>query len=84
MYCSYRDSQTHLVSEILSSIIRQLVEQCDTVPSEVEAFRDRFASRRSMRPTEKDRVSLIVALSQRFAKTFVFIDALVSPMHPTV
>ncbi|KAM3439393.1 hypothetical protein MY4824_002668 [Beauveria thailandica] len=76
VYCNYRDSDTHNTLEILSSIVKQFVEQCPVLHSEVEAFRDRQMSMRSKSPAERDYLALIRTLSKRFAKAFVFIDAL--------
>ncbi|KAJ3499541.1 hypothetical protein NLG97_g247 [Lecanicillium saksenae] len=76
VYCDYRDSKTQDAPEILSSIVKQFVEQSCILHPEVEAFRDRHMSMRSKRPTERDYLALIITLSKRFNKTFVFIDAL--------
>jgi hypothetical protein len=76
-YFSYKDSRTHILSEVWSSIIRQLVEQTLTIPPEVEGFHTKFADMRSMRPSTKDHISLIQTVSQTFERTYLFIDALV-------
>ncbi|CAH0054414.1 unnamed protein product [Clonostachys solani] len=75
VYCNYKDSKTQSVSEIWSSIIRQFAEQCEPFPVEVQAFRDKFISKRSY-PTEDDLLSLVRHLTTMFKNSFVFIDAL--------
>lgn len=77
VYCDYQDPSTSSEVEIFSSITRQLAEQCEVIPVEVKAFRDRYTGKRSL-PSPEERVSLVRALAQHFERTYVFIDALVT------
>ena len=78
MYCDYSDAIARSEVGILSSIIRQLVEQCAHVPPEIRAFRDRYASRVT-RPTVEERIRM---LAQFFSRTYILIDALVGCPSP--
>ncbi|KAL8367153.1 hypothetical protein RB599_010243 [Gaeumannomyces hyphopodioides] len=75
VYCEYSDPISRSEVGILSSIIRQLVEQCARVPSEIRAFHDRYAGG-VIRPTVEERIGLIRLLAQLFDRTYVLIDAL--------
>ncbi|MCJ1307667.1 hypothetical protein MMC25_001315 [Agyrium rufum] len=75
VYCDYKDPKTQNASEILSSVIRQLSEQQDTLPPEVKTFRDKYLTKRRY-PSDEDRLSLASTLSQLFTKTYILIDAL--------
>lgn len=82
VFCEYSDPISRSEVGILSSLIQQLVRQCDHVPPEIRAFRDRHAGRVS-RPTTEERVSLVRLLAQLFDRTYVLIDALVGCLRPT-
>jgi hypothetical protein len=69
--------------EILSSIIRQLAEQCWPLPAELRAFYDRYHGKARSPPLE-ERVSLIRALAYLFTKTYILIDALVTPLRSLI
>ncbi|KAK3994869.1 ankyrin repeat-containing domain protein [Cladorrhinum sp. PSN332] len=75
IYCDYRDPTTKSEVEILSSITRQLAEQCKPLPLEVRTFRDRYAGKMT-RPSVEERLALIRFLAQRFRRTYILIDAL--------
>ncbi|KAH0522614.1 hypothetical protein TsFJ059_006437 [Trichoderma semiorbis] len=75
IFCDYKDPRTRSEVEIISSIIRQLAEQCKPLPSAVKAFRDKYLEKR-IDPSSDERLSLIKILSQLFDKTYVFVDAL--------
>jgi hypothetical protein len=64
------------VVELLSSIIRQLAEQCTPIPPEVKAFREKYMDTR-IHPTAEDRIPLIESISSFFERTYIFVDALV-------
>ncbi|KAM5357250.1 hypothetical protein ACJZ2D_016458 [Fusarium nematophilum] len=74
-YCDYQDRNTLSETSIWSSIIRQLVESCQQIPTEVTAFRDKYLEKRSL-PTDEERILLVKALSRLFQKTYILIDAL--------
>ncbi|RSL87145.1 hypothetical protein CDV31_016307 [Fusarium ambrosium] len=74
-YCDYQDRNTLSETSIWSSIIRQLVESCQQIPTEVTAFRDKYLEKRSL-PTNEERILLVKALSRLFQKTYILIDAL--------
>ncbi|KAB5560309.1 ankyrin repeat-containing domain protein [Coniochaeta sp. 2T2.1] len=75
VYCNYSDPSTRSEVGILSSIIRQLVEQCKVVPAEIRAFRDKYAGRLT-RPTVEERIALIRLLARPYDRTYILIDAL--------
>lgn len=77
VYCDYTDAKLQSGVELVSSIIRQLVEQTHPIPQEVKTYRDRWAEKRTY-PTREDRVSLIKDVISRFSKTYIFVDALVA------
>ncbi|KAH7111654.1 ankyrin repeat-containing domain protein [Dactylonectria estremocensis] len=74
-YCDYQDRNTLSETSIWSSIIRQLVESCLQIPTEVTASRDKYLEKRSL-PTDEERILLVKALSRLFQKTYILIDAL--------
>lgn len=76
VYCDYGDPRTRSEVEILSSITRQLAEQCRPLPPELKAFRDKYTAKVT-RPTADERASLIRSLAQHFKRTYVLVDALV-------
>jgi hypothetical protein len=76
VYCNYKDGNTHDAATIWSSILRQLAEQCQPMPAEVERFRDKFVDKRS-HPEVKELTALIKSIATNFGQTFVLIDALV-------
>ncbi|KAL7936459.1 ankyrin repeat-containing domain protein [Trichoderma chlorosporum] len=75
IYCDYKDPRTRSEIEIMSSIIRQLAEQCKPLPLAVKVFRDKYFEKRTD-PSSEERLSLIKTLSQLFDQTYVFVDAL--------
>jgi len=76
VYCDYKDRNTQTEIELLSSITRQFVEQIHPVPTEVSAFRDKYAEKRR-HPTVDERIALLRSISDSFERAYVFIDALV-------
>ncbi|KAH7113682.1 hypothetical protein B0J13DRAFT_242564 [Dactylonectria estremocensis] len=80
-YCDYQDRNTLSETSIWSSIIRQLVESCQQIPTEVTAFRDKYLEKRSL-PTDEERILLVKAISRLFQKTYILIDALVGDECP--
>jgi hypothetical protein len=75
VYCEYSDPISRSEMGILSSITRQLVEQCPIVPSEVRTFRDRYAGGGRL-PTVQEQIALIMLLVELFDRTYILIDAL--------
>ncbi|KLU88296.1 hypothetical protein MAPG_07283 [Magnaporthiopsis poae ATCC 64411] len=75
VYCEHSDPTSRSEVGVLSSITRQLVEQCAHMPSEIRAFRDRYAGG-VIRPTVEERIGLVRLLAQRFDRTYILIDAL--------
>ncbi|KAK3686838.1 hypothetical protein LTR37_019429 [Vermiconidia calcicola] len=75
VYCDYKDPQTQSDTDLLSSMTRQLVEQCKVVPQDVIAHWQRFIERRRL-PTNDERLALMKSVTKLFEKTYIFIDAL--------
>ncbi|KAJ2990388.1 hypothetical protein NUW58_g2975 [Xylaria curta] len=73
MYCDYKEPMTEV--DMLSTITRQLAEQCHPLPNEVTMFREKYLEKRT-NPSNADRVSIINSMVRLFHRTFVFIDAL--------
>ena len=76
VYCDYKDKRTLSETNIWASVVRQLVEACSQLPPDIISFRDKYLEKRAL-PSDEERISLITALSKRFRKTFILIDALV-------
>ncbi|ORY61624.1 ankyrin repeat-containing domain protein [Pseudomassariella vexata] len=75
LYCDYKTSAMNSDEVLLSSIVRQLAEQCRLIPEEVKTFWESFTTRRT-HPKNNDRLSLIKTMSERFNRIYIFIDAL--------
>ncbi|KAH7480071.1 hypothetical protein FOMA001_g7651 [Fusarium oxysporum f. sp. matthiolae] len=75
VYCDYKDKRTLSETNIWASVVRQLVEACSQLPPDIISFRDKYLEKRAL-PSDEERISLITALSKRFRKTFILIDAL--------
>lgn len=67
--------------QLISSITRQLAEQCTPIPPEVKAFREKYVDKR-IQPTTEDWIPLIECISSLFEQTYIFVDALVQYNNP--
>ncbi|KAL4784664.1 hypothetical protein BJX76DRAFT_347578 [Aspergillus varians] len=75
LYCDYKNRETHSKLALLSSIARQLSDQCSQIPQLIREFRDKHADKRK-EPEGKDWIILIQQLLRLFGKCYIFIDAL--------
>jgi len=77
IYCDYKDAKTQFKVEILSSIIRQLVEQISFMSSEMKTFRDKNTQKRR-NSTNDEWISLLKSFCLLFQTIYVFINALIT------
>ena len=75
VYCDYKDSERQTVRNLISSLTRQLVDQCTDIPREAEKLFQKCL--KEDRPaTLNEHVSLLLSISSSFAFAYIIIDAL--------
>ena len=85
VYFDYKNNETQNVLVILYNLLRQLLEQLDTVPQELQRNFESFSSRRKENKMTLDECySFIQNISQKFGKVFLVFDAVDEcPVHDT-
>jgi hypothetical protein len=82
VYCDYRDRAKQTAEKIISSLICQLVEKCASdIPQEVIVQYESYTRERKSLSLE-DCMSLLLAVSSKFRRTFIIIDALDEYLEP--
>jgi ATP/maltotriose-dependent transcriptional regulator MalT len=74
MYFDYTDRKNHTRERVAAIILKQLVKQLDTVPTDLETMYD-TCDRQSTRPTFSKLIELIIVLSREFGSVLVLLDA---------
>ncbi len=76
VYCDYKDSLTHSVTVLLSSILRQLVEQTPRAESIAELSMILNENTKHRDPTEAELFTWVCTVSKDFDDVYIFVDAL--------
>ena len=76
VYCDYKDSLTHSVTALLSSLLRQLIEQTPRTESigELSMILNENAKHRD--PTEAELFTWVCTVCKDFNDVYIFVDAL--------
>lgn len=76
LYCDCNDTQRQTVVQLLSSIVKQLAEQSESLASVVLKFCSQLEKQK--RPSSADAlVGIIEQSAQHFQRVFILVDALV-------
>ncbi|KAK0517520.1 hypothetical protein JMJ35_000675 [Cladonia borealis] len=76
VYCDYKDSSTHSVNALLSSLLRQLIEQSPRAESIAELSMMLNENAKYRDPTEAELFTWVCTVSKDFKDVYVFVDAL--------
>ena len=76
VYCDYKDSSTHSVTALLSSLLRQLIEQTPRAESIAELSMILNENAKHRDPTEADLFTWVCTVSKDFNDVYMFVDAL--------
>ncbi len=76
VYCDYKDSLTHSVTALLSSLLRQLIEQTPRAESIAELSTILNENAKHRDPTEAELFTWVCTVSKDFNNVFIFVDAL--------
>jgi hypothetical protein len=74
-YCNYKDQNRQTVSELIASLLKQLVQDRPIISDNVKSFHERHIVR-STRPTLSDFINALRADIAKYTKVFVIVDAL--------
>lgn len=75
-YCDYKDGLTHPVTALLSSFLRQLIEQTSRAESIAELSMILNGNAKHRDPTEAELFTWIFTVSKDFNDVYIFLDAL--------
>ena len=76
IYCDYKDSSTHSVNALLSSLLRQLIEQTPRAESIAELSMILNENAKYRDPTEAELFTWVCTVSKDFNNVYIFVDAL--------
>ena len=76
VYCDYKDSLTHSVTALLSSLLRQLIEQTPRAESIAELSMILNENAKHRDPTEAELFTWVCTVSKDFNDVYIFVDAL--------
>ena len=76
VYCDYKDSLTHSVTALLSSLLRQLIEQTPRAESIAELSTILTENAKYRDPTEAELFTWVCTVSKDFNNVYIFVDAL--------
>ena len=76
VYCDYKDSLTHSVTALLSSLLRQLIEQTPRAESIAELSMILNENAKHRNPTEAELFTWVCTVSKDFNEVYIFVDAL--------
>ena len=76
IYCDYKDSSTHSVNALLSSLLRQLLEQTPRAESIAELSMILNENAKYRDPTEAELFTWVCTVSKDFNNVYIFVDAL--------
>ena len=76
VYCDYKDSSTHSVNALLSSLLRQLIEQTPRAESIAELSMILNENAKYRDPTEAELFTWVCTVSKDFNNVYIFVDAL--------
>ena len=76
VYCDYKDSLTHPVTALLSSLLRQLIEQTPRAESIAELSIIMDGNTKHRDPTEAELFTWICTVLKDFNDVYIFVDAL--------
>jgi hypothetical protein len=75
VYCSYKEQEYQTATNLVTSILQQLVQRDPVIPEEIVSLYDHHVRKRT-RPTLVEWSKLLKSEVRRFPKVFVVIDAL--------
>ena len=75
IYCNYKERDEQTVSNLVASLLQQLVQSSDSIPPAVQSIYEHHKRRRT-RPNLVDFVRLLQTVVAQYSKFFLVIDAL--------
>ncbi|ORX91468.1 hypothetical protein BCR34DRAFT_501433 [Clohesyomyces aquaticus] len=75
IYCNFRQQHLQSPEQLISNLLKQLLQQLPSIPIFVKALYDRHVERQSRPPIEEITQAMRLVL-ERFSRTFVIVDAL--------
>lgn len=75
IYCNYKEQDEQTIIGLVASLLRQVVERCESIPNEVQELYT-FHVARATRPVLTDYSKLLGLIAARFSTVFIVVDAL--------
>jgi|ERR1700722_4661736 len=75
IYCAYKEQAEQTVSNLVASLLKQMVQDCSTISDGVKSFYD-LHRRRATRPTLDQLTGVLISEIQTYSKVFIVVDAL--------
>lgn len=75
LYCNFRREHEQKLEDLLSTLLKQLVQEQPDIPDSVKSLYERHKDKRT-RPSAEEIQVVLQTLSAKFSRTFIIIDAL--------
>ena len=75
LYCNYKEREQQTVNNLVSSLIRQLIDQIDFVPEDLSSLY-KSRAKHGTRPSRFQLHELLISTASHFSTLFLVIDAL--------
>ena len=75
LYCNYNDPETHTVQPLISSLVKQHIQDRNVVDTRLEELHEAHYKKET-RPTLEELKDLLVTAISQYEKTFIVLDAL--------
>jgi hypothetical protein len=75
IYCNYKEQAEHTVSNLVASLLRQMVQDSRAISDDIKSFYKRH-QRRGARPTLDQLTNILISEIQTYSKVFIVVDAL--------
>ena len=75
LYCNYNKRDEQKIEDLLSSLLKQLIQEQSSVPKSVEDLYDQFKGKR-MRPSFDEISRVLHLVTTAYSRVFIIVDAL--------
>ena len=75
IYCNYKEQTEHTVSNLVASLLKQMVQDSRAISDDIKSFYKRH-HRRAARPTLDQLTNILISEIQSYSKVFIVVDAL--------
>lgn len=75
IYCNFRRQHQQKLQDLLSSLLKQLVQEQPTIPDNLKSFYERHKDKRT-RPSANEIQGVLEGIAVNFSRVFIIVDAL--------